>query len=961
MAREKEIGKNLQPLTARRSLELGMLWLGRILALTLLAASPWYYGMVTWNAQMWLVPCVATIFVLAMGALGLGNSPGKIARKLLNPLSFTLVALLAIALLQTMVLPSSLWESIAPLAAFERRVEEKAKSFDLESLQVTSPLIELPASALPNEALNRPTEAPHTLSIHPLQTRASASVWGAAVAMLLACGVLFRGRLGNVLLLAVIGLTAMANTLLGLFQNLAWDDWTLLDSMRSTSFSTFISPNSAPQFIAMGIGAMAGILVWWNKKLRKKERSYQVRYPSVNVLARMARRLQDMLEEIDKFSIVLLFALCLLVVGSLGTFSRGGILSTMFAGLVTLGLTFSKGPDAWFRASGILIVVGFAVALLLSSLGIEQRVLGELDTINEESHQLSDVRFEIWKASIAEPAYWLAGCGLGTYHFGILPNFSELQAAWFYHAENIYVELFTELGVVGFLLGITGVVWLVVRLLQLRGNKRRNEVLYPAVVFAVSALGLHALVDFSLIIPGIFLPLAAIVGCFLTDGEFDVRKPSKPRDARQDALRRLKGETKGTVDEREEAEVPTERTKTLRVWSGGMALGFCILPLIAMGQGYGSLRGFGVAEKLERGVKQFEEIAAQVNSMDAVVAEWTELAASHYDHPEVLLQLARLQQKQIERKMLASTAWPAEVKNDQDLKDSLALPETISAAIRGGAEGRLAELKSLFEAEMPSIAALEGTAVSMQFALDACPLDWRASWGLLRSDTGRCSPEVRANNYARLSLTTSHHPRLTKAIGSNALWAREADVALVFLEPALKLTPLYWSKVIPLLDGLRTTEEVISMLPKQPLERTLIAQGVEKTAQRHPVATELLASADLAELLEVADNRREWLHVEWVAAYRSEPRYGIDALKKVVAWNPTDHTARFRLAKLYDSIDNFTLAKEEIIRALGYDAENKAYLRFLDQLEKRRAVLQFGISGPPQAPHIGGNTGLENN
>jgi len=292
-----------------------------------------------------------------------------------------------------------------------------------------------------------------------------------------------------------------------------------------------------------------------------------------------------------------------------------------------------------------------------------------------------------------------------------------------------------------------------------------------------------------------------------------------------------------------------------------------------------------------------------------------------------------LRQKQVFYRLRNSTAWPA--RSTPALKAALASPETLAAACRGGAEGPLADMLPLLAAEPELLAALEGTAGSMRFALAACSFDWRASWGELRADLGRRAPAERVDNYARLALTTAHHPRLMKTIGTNALWARETQVGLVFLEPTLSVSPLFWSKVIPLLDGQLSTEEVLAILPKSPLERTMIAQGVESVVKGHPVAAELLLQADLLTIFEAADNQREWLHVAWVAQFRMEPYFEIDAIKKVLAQRPADAALRYRLARLYDSIDKLQLARNEMQRVTGYDATNKTYQNYLKQLGER--------------------------
>ncbi len=96
-------------------------------------------------------------------------------------------------------------------------------------------------------------------------------------------------------------------------------------------------------------------------------------------------------------------------------------------------------------------------------------------------------------------------------------------------------------------------------------------------------------------------------------------------------------------------------------------------------------------------------------------------------------------------------------------------------------------------------------------------------------------------------------------------------------------------------------------------------------------------------IYERADNQREWLHVAWVAQFRKEPRFEIDALKKLLARQPDNVDLRYRLARLYDSIANLKLAEEEMKLVISHDPSNKTYQNYMKQLKERRLLPRIDV------------------
>ena len=156
-----------------------LFWPARILALLVVATCPWYYGSVSWYCQSLYVPIVLVIFLLAI--------TGAALRKVRfgNPLVWSLAALLALVLLQTMPLPDWLWKTVSAGAAFEKQVDGMVA-------QLTAAVRDNPSQAGDSQPPSDIPAEPRTLSINWVQTRASSATFAMALAWLIATIILFR-------------------------------------------------------------------------------------------------------------------------------------------------------------------------------------------------------------------------------------------------------------------------------------------------------------------------------------------------------------------------------------------------------------------------------------------------------------------------------------------------------------------------------------------------------------------------------------------------------------------------------------------------------------------------------------------------------------------------------------------------------------------------------------------------
>ncbi|HUP91368.1 MAG TPA: O-antigen ligase family protein [Solimonas sp.] len=236
-------------------------------------------------------------------------------------------------------------------------------------------------------------------------------------------------------------------------------------------------------------------------------------------------------------------ALAVMVVGIVMSRSRMGNIA-FFASLCVCGLGYIvlRERALAFRAAVLFLSLLVVDTLIVSRwLGIGQVIerLERTDVAEEGRVQLLE---EI--PPVIDSFLW-AGSGLGTFASAYAPHRSPRMHAWFDHAHNDYVELLVETGVPGLalLLTLAGIHYLhAARLIVLR-RRRFPAAVGFATFMAMSAYGLHSLVDFNLQIPANAATLVALMAmsacCSARAGAGEgVRRREAPdRDSSGDEVR----------------------------------------------------------------------------------------------------------------------------------------------------------------------------------------------------------------------------------------------------------------------------------------------------------------------------------------------------------------------------------------------------------------------------------------
>ena len=205
----------------------------------------------------------------------------------------------------------------------------------------------------------------------------------------------------------------------------------------------------------------------------------------------------------------LLLLLGVLVFAVLFSLSRGGTVALCVSLVVMLGLLFRAG-----RLSGRVASVLLGISLIAGSLFL---AFGSDKVVDRLDNWESDERLAVWDANwqiIRD--FPLFGTGLGSHAEACPmyydPPFGEVE---FTHAENSYLQVASECGVLGLSLALLAVAccatwcW---RTIRSRADVRLR-VLSAAVSAGLAANLVHALVDYSWFVPGLMVIVVLLAAC----------------------------------------------------------------------------------------------------------------------------------------------------------------------------------------------------------------------------------------------------------------------------------------------------------------------------------------------------------------------------------------------------------------------------------------------------------------
>jgi len=308
----------------------------------------------------------------------------------------------------------------------------------------------------------------------------------------------FRDKVWLDRLIKAIIVTGFVAATLGILQHFATpkEIYGFRDASYAGPFGPYVNRNHFAGYMEMVILSGIGLLL-----------------SQVLVLRTLGERWRVYLSEWGErvFKVALVgFSVTVMIVALALSLSRGGIISLFVALLFMANMMLIRQRGPFFGVLGLLLA--FALFYLLW-LGIDP-VVRQLATLKHWSTTMG-YRWNTWRDTVDMGKDFLsAGTGFGTFKY-IYPLYKTMDhPLMFGHTENDYLELFSELGVVGWSLFWGGIVVFLLSMLR-RWTERR----YPYAVgicigclTAIVSLLLHSAVDFNLHIPANALLFFVLLG-----------------------------------------------------------------------------------------------------------------------------------------------------------------------------------------------------------------------------------------------------------------------------------------------------------------------------------------------------------------------------------------------------------------------------------------------------------------
>jgi O-antigen ligase len=318
---------------------------------------------------------------------------------------------------------------------------------------------------------------------------------------LLAFGLAQREAQARRLLQAILAIVT-TYAVFGLLQELTGFRLSGSDAYRASVVSTFVNRNHFATYANLGLIIALGLMI---EPLLRGDATQQGRWTM-----RVAQAIGTVFEERR----LPLMAAVVILLAVIGSDSRGGILSLAGAVAFLLALVFLAGRakrSTKVMASIATLGAGLLVVWLTGDVVIE-RFQALLAVEGEAS---ANARLQAWAMTLDAIAQrpWL-GYGHGAFlEVFYLHGGPELGAIGIWdHAHNDYLQLAVELG-----LPAAGA--LVLAYLLLWGQcvagvfLRQRRQTYPLVAATAGVLvALHAIVDFSLLMPAVAMTFAALLG-----------------------------------------------------------------------------------------------------------------------------------------------------------------------------------------------------------------------------------------------------------------------------------------------------------------------------------------------------------------------------------------------------------------------------------------------------------------
>jgi len=343
----------------------------------------------------------------------------------------------------------------------------------------------------------------HSLSMTPYET--ISVLW-----LVFACAAVFRTVAVHAVdrervfgILRTVMLTGTCLAVYAVVQKLLWTGkiyWFFPIPETARPFGTFINRNHGAAYL--GMAAAVGIAMWLYEMVKFEQ---QTQAPALSLRTRAYAFLNS--DRLKTMSLGLVSAL-VCAGGLFLSLSRGAMLS--FAGAAVFFLLIARSRRSLRRKARFIAFISLLLFLLIVAAGWSV-IAGRLETMTHEKIMRLDVWADSFQIFRESP---VAGTGLGTFIRRYPAHQSGYGSIVFEHAENEYIELLVETGVVGFLAAISAAI-LFGGAMYRRWRERKNSfvvIMGAGLMTAMVMPLLHSFVDFHLLVPAIAMLFSIIAG-----------------------------------------------------------------------------------------------------------------------------------------------------------------------------------------------------------------------------------------------------------------------------------------------------------------------------------------------------------------------------------------------------------------------------------------------------------------
>jgi tetratricopeptide (TPR) repeat protein len=716
-------------------------WPIRIGCIAMLLGSPWFYGSAPWTSQYFLnwglfAGAIAALLYVLVAAIRSSELPG------LPAASWFLLALFAIAAYQTSTQYDLLESPNAPPSVQVQRwalgISSAPPPIDGYTIQPDS----FVANQIPCD-LQKVASSSLTRSIEPLHSR------GAMVSLLLCallcwCGAaVFSSRQGQFWLFLTITITGVAVAAFGIQGALSYKETNILGLRTGGSFASFQSKNSAGGFLNIALAGAIGLFAWTLIHLKRKKMDVRYRVSEENTFMKLKGAVEDFFADLNTAQIASLLCLILIVVALLMSLCRGAVVAAVVAviGAAMIAHYKSRGRGGAIVSTLLIFVsVGGMVALQVDE-DVYGRLqsLAEFDLEEDAIHGRTYIWGVAWKAMLF---YGWLGSGLGTFHFAYLPFQDPSSPGWFYHPESLFFQCAVDLGWLGLLLMICGI------LASFLSIQRRVPGDVWKVGFPMKLAGgyllisqcAHSAVDFAMIVPALFIPTSVLLG------------------AAGASLRRASAMSSKHADARAKLESMAKPTAKPRPWGAMVSIsGLALLSTAMAWRTESDLANLAASESMEWWVKSESRKPIEEQSPDRfrkLLSQWKLGADALKENPLALRLLADACLYDFQRNQMNKAPGNVNWQQVWHTTDPLLLQIGLDRSTSDKAQEILVEQAG----GKPAVEGLEQASVFYARSQWMAPLDWRACWGRCLA-TLQCSRNEMSRLISPVDMLGRHVPK----------------------------------------------------------------------------------------------------------------------------------------------------------------------------------------------------------